>query len=318
MRGGSVARTVVVTGGAGFIGSHLVEALVKRGDNVRVLDNLSTGRIENLAALEGQFEFVVGDLRYLDTVLEVITGADAVLHQGALPSVPRSVKEPLISDAVNSGGTLNVLEAARRADVGRVVFASSSSVYGDSFELPKHEEMNPNPKSPYAVSKLTGEYYCRVFMHNYGLQTVPLRYFNVFGPRQDPTSQYSGVIAKFSVQALAGEPYPVFGDGQQARDFTYIDDVVEANLTALEAEGAPGPPMNVARGDRITLLELIAVLNRLVGKEIKAEFLPEREGDVRESQAAVERARERMGYEATVPFDEGMRQTLEWYQRAAG
>jgi len=313
-----VARTVVVTGGAGFIGSHLVEALVKRGDNVRVLDNLSTGRIENLAALEGQFEFVVGDLRYLDTVVEVITGADAVLHQGALPSVPRSVKEPLISDAVNSGGTLNVLEAARRADVGRVVFASSSSVYGDSLELPKHEEMNPNPKSPYAVSKLSGEYYCRVFMHNYALETVPLRYFNVFGPRQDPTSQYSGVIAKFSMQALAGEPYPVYGDGQQARDFTYIDDVVKANLTALEAEGAPGPPMNVARGDRITLLELIAVLNRLVGKNLEPEFLPEREGDVRESQAAVERARERMGYEATVPFDEGMRQTLEWYRRAAG
>ncbi len=313
-----MARTVVVTGGAGFIGSHLVEALVKRGDNVRVLDNLSTGRIENLAALEGQFEFVVGDLRYLDTVVEVITGADAVLHQGALPSVPRSVKEPLISDAVNSGGTLNVLEAARRADVGRVVFASSSSVYGDSLELPKHEEMNPNPKSPYAVSKLSGEYYCRVFMHNYALETVPLRYFNVFGPRQDPTSQYSGVIAKFSMQALAGEPYPVYGDGQQARDFTYIDDVVKANLTALEAEGAPGPPMNVARGDRITLLELIAVLNRLVGKNLEPEFLPEREGDVRESQAAVERARERMGYEATVPFDEGMRQTLEWYRRAAG
>jgi len=313
-----VARTVVVTGGAGFIGSHLVEALVKRGDNVRVLDNLSTGRIENLAALEGQFEFVVGDLRYLDTVVEVITGADAVLHQGALPSVPRSVKEPLISDAVNSGGTLNVLEAARRADVGRVVFASSSSVYGDSLELPKHEEMNPNPKSPYAVSKLSGEYYCRVFMHIYALETVPLRYFNVFGPRQDPTSQYSGVIAKFSMQALAGEPYPVYGDGQQARDFTYIDDVVKANLTALEAEGAPGPPMNVARGDRITLLELIAVLNRLVGKNLEPEFLPEREGDVRESQAAVERARERMGYEATVPFDEGMRQTLEWYRRAAG
>jgi UDP-glucose 4-epimerase len=311
-----MSELVLVTGGAGFIGSHLVGGLLSAGYRVRVLDNFSTGHRENLAPVLDEIELLEGDVCDPAAVERAVAGVTFVLHQAALPSVPRSIKDPLLSDRTNVGGTVAVLDAARRARVERVVYASSSSVYGDSPTLPKHEDMTPQPKSPYAVSKLAGEHYLRVFYDTYGLETVALRYFNVFGPRQDPTSQYSGVIARFCMAALAGQPCTIFGDGAHTRDFTYVTNVVQANLAALTAPAAQaaGRVMNVACGDQITLLELVATLGDLVGRELPVEFAAARPGDILHSRADIERARRVLGYETAVTFREGLDRTLAWYE----
>jgi len=248
-----MSELYLVTGGAGFIGSHLVEELVKQGQRVRVIDNLSTGKKENIKPFLGEIEFVEGDIRDLELVRAAMDGVEYVLHQAAVPSVPRSVKDPLTSNSVNVEGTLNILVAARDADVKRVVYASSSSVYGDTPVLPKHEDMKQEPRSPYAVSKLTGELYCQVFYYVYGLETVVLRYFNVFGPQQDPKSQYAAVVPKFITALLHGESPTIFGDGEQSRDFTYIENVVAANLLATKAPDVAGEVFNIAYGERITV-----------------------------------------------------------------
>lgn len=308
-------RTVLVTGGAGFIGSHIVDALLSRGDcRVRVLDNFATGRRENLAHCQSSIEMIEGDIRDMEIVEEAVAGVDAILHQAALPSVPRSIKAPLTSNDVNVGGTLKLLSAAHKAGVRRVIFASSSSVYGDGEVLPKAETMPPRPMSPYAVTKLAAEQYLRVFSEIYGIETGALRYFNVFGPRQDPTSQYSGVIAKFMTVALNGGSCVVYGDGLQARDFTYVDNVVAGNMLALDAEQLTGSAINIACGERHTLLDLIGAIGRAVGRDLPVEYRDPRVGDVRYSQAAIDVARETLGYQPLVPFEEGVRRTFEWYR----
>jgi len=305
---------VLVTGGAGFIGSNIVDGLLADGGfRVRVLDNFATGRRENLTHCLGDIEVIEGDIRDLETVEEAVHGVDMVLHQAALPSVPRSVKAPVTTNDVNVGGTLKLLSAAHKAGVRRVILASSSSVYGDGEQLPKHEGLMPNPRSPYAVSKLTCEYYTRVFSEIYGMETLAIRYFNVFGPRQDPTSQYSGVIAKFMTAALDGRPFTIHGDGTQARDFTFVANVVDANLLALKTARLDGSAVNVACGDRITLLDVIGTLESLTGRKGEIVFAEPRVGDVRFSQAAIERAAEVLGYAPSVAFEEGLRRTLEWY-----
>ncbi|MGQ9456718.1 MAG: SDR family oxidoreductase [Anaerolineae bacterium] len=304
----------LVTGGAGFIGSHLVETLVRQGRRVRVLDNFSTGKRSNLAPFLQAIEVMEGDLADLDTVRRAMEGVTWVLHQGALPSVPRSVEDPVAAHQSNATGTLHVLLAARDAGVRKVVYASSSAVYGDSEELPKREEMPPRPVSPYGVTKLLGEHYCQVFSQVYGLPTVSLRYFNVFGPRQDPTSQYAAVIPRFITALLRGEPPVVYGDGLQSRDFTYVGDVVAANLAALERETASGVVLNVACGRRHTLLELLAHLQRILDVDVAPVFEPPRPGDIRHSQASVERLEEVLGFRPQTPLEEGLRQTAAWFQ----
>jgi nucleoside-diphosphate-sugar epimerase len=301
---------ILVTGGAGFIGSHLAERLLGDGHDVRILDSFATGRRENLALLDGA-ELVEGDVRSYERAHTAVRGCDLVLHQAALPSVPRSIQDPLTSAAVNTTGTLNVLLAARDAGVRRVVFASSSSVYGASQELPKREAMPTAPISPYAVSKLAAEGYCRSFSEVYDLECVALRYFNVFGPRQDPQSQYAAVIPRF-ITAVADRRRPtVFGDGTHSRDFTYIDNVVDANLLALTAEGAAGEAFNVACGERYTLNELLEVVGDALGAEVDAEHLANRPGDVAHSQADIAKAREILGYAPRIGFVEGVRRTVE-------
>ncbi|MBN1813019.1 MAG: SDR family oxidoreductase [Anaerolineae bacterium] len=304
----------LVTGGAGFIGSNIVEELVRRGERVRVLDDFSTGKRENLSAFIGHIELVEGDLRDLPAVHQAVAGVDCVLHQAALPSVQRSVDNPLATHAVNATGTLNLLSAAREAGVKRVVYAASSSIYGDSPKLPKREDMLPRPKSPYAVSKLTGEQYCQAFTEVYGLETVCLRYFNVFGPRQDPTSQYSGVIPLFITAMLRGEAPTVHGDGLQSRDFSYISNVVHANLLAAAAPGAAGRVFNIACGERYTLLDMIAALNDILGTQIEPVYTEPRVGDVRHSLADISAAEEALGYRVLVDFYDGLRQTVAWYR----
>lgn len=304
----------LVTGGAGFIGSHLVEGLLARGYQVRVLDNFATGRRENLAHVKDKIEVIEGDMQNLTTVRTAMRRVDLVFHQAALPSVERSVKNPLESNAVNTLGTLNVLLAARDANVKRVIYASSSAVYGNTPTLPKDEAMTPDPLSPYAISKLAGEHYAKIFKQLYGLPAVSLRYFNVFGPRQDPTTQYAGVIAKFTTCALEGKPYPVFGDGEQSRDFTYVENVVLANLAAAEVELKDAPVLNIAYGSRTTLNQIIAMLNELTHQKLAAHYGPERAGDVRHSQANIERAKETLDYAPPVDVREGLRRTLEWYR----
>jgi nucleoside-diphosphate-sugar epimerase len=304
----------LVTGWAGFIGSNIVEELVRRGEHMRVLDDFSTGKWENLAAFLDEIELVEGDLRDPRAVRRAMQGADVVLHQGALPSVQRSVDDPLTSHAVNVTGTLNLLAAARDEGVRRVVYAASSSAYGDSPTLPKREDMIPRPKSPYAVSKLAGEQYCRAFTEVYGLETVCLRYFNVFGPRQDPGSQYSGVIPLFITAMLRGEPPIVHGDGLQSRDFSYIANVVQANLLAATAPDASGRVFNVACGERYTLLDMIAALNDILGTEIEPTHTDPRVGDVRHSLADISAAEEVLGYRVLVDFCEGLRRTTAWYR----
>lgn len=301
--------TYLVTGGAGFIGSHLVRALLARGDRVRVLDNFSTGSSRNIAGLEG-VEVVEGDIRSYHTVREAVEGVQFVLHHAALPSVPRSIRDPITTNDVNVVGTLNVLNASRDAKITRLIYASSSSIYGRNAELPKRETMMPLPISPYAVSKLAGENYCRAFWELYGFETVMLRYFNVFGPRQDPTSQYSAVIPIFIATILKGEPLPVSGDGTQTRDFTYVDNVVQANLAACAAANVAGRIFNIAGGERHSVLSLLEALCRIMGREAVPRFQPSRIGDVPHSYACIEEARAVLGYEPTVGFVEGLERTV--------
>jgi len=304
----------LVTGGAGFIGSNIVEELVRRGERVRVLDDLSTGKRGNMVSFLEHVEFVEGDLRDPPTVRRAVEGVDTILHQAALPSVQRSLDNPLATHAVNVTGTLNLLLAAREAGIKRVVYAASSSVYGDSPTLPKQEDMIPRPKSPYAVSKLAGEQYCRAFTEVYGLETVCLRYFNVFGPRQDPGSQYSGVIPLFITAMLRGESPTVHGDGLQSRDFSYIANVVQANLLAVIAPDVGGRVFNIACGKRYTLLDMIAALNDILGTQIEPVHVAPRTGDVRHSLADISAAQESLGYRALVDFYDGLRQTVAWYR----
>ena len=303
----------LVTGGAGFIGSHIAETLLKQGESVRVFDNLATGRSSNLEALQGlagHFVFVQGDLRDSNAVRAAVEGVEVVFHQGALASVPRSIAEPVISLETNIIGTQNVLLAARDAGVRRVVYASSSSVYGDTPVLPKHEEMPTAPMSPYAVQKLTGELLCGVYTRIYGLETVALRYFNVFGPRQDPTSEYAAVIPRFLTALLEKRRPIVFGDGEQTRDFTYIENVVQANLLAATSSAAVGAAMNIGCGERISLNAVLQTAGELLGIHVHAEYRDPRPGDVRDSLADISRARRLLDYRPKVTFREGLARTL--------
>jgi nucleoside-diphosphate-sugar epimerase len=302
----------LVTGGAGFIGSHIVEALVEDGARVRVLDNLSTGRRENIASFLDAIEFIEGDLCDMDTVRQAVEGVDYVLHQAAIASVIRSVRDPIPTETANVVGTLNLLLAARDAGVRRVVYASSSSVYGDTPTLPKVESMPLSPKSPYAVSKLAMEYHCRVFTDLHCLQTVGLRYFNVFGPRQDPNSEYAAVIPKFITAMLRGDRPTIYGDGTQSRDFTYVSNVVAANLLAATAPDMAGRVFNAAVGARYTLLELVDNLNAILGTRMAPIFEAERPGDVKHSQASISLIKE-YGYETLVDFRGGLEKTIDWY-----
>jgi UDP-glucose 4-epimerase len=321
----------LVTGGAGFIGSHLVEALLRRGDAVRVADNLSTGKRENLeAALDAARaaasaaahaapsrnpELLVGDLADLEVARRAVDGVDYVLHQAAIPSVPRSVEDPLTSNRSNIDATLSVLVAARDAGVKRVVYAGSSSAYGDTPTLPKREDMPPNPLSPYALQKLVGEQYMQMFTRLYGLPTVTIRYFNVFGPRQDPGSPYSGVISLFVRCLSEGRAPTIYGDGQQTRDFTFVANVVDGVLRAVEAPGASGEVINVATGRRISLLDLLNTLNAIIGTHAAPQFAAPRAGDVRDSQADIAKARRLLGYEPQVSLEDGLRATVAWCRR---
>jgi nucleoside-diphosphate-sugar epimerase len=304
----------LVTGGAGFIGSNLVEALLQRGHSVKVLDNFSTGKRENLQKFDKDIELVEGDLRSLHTVEQAVKGVDVILHEAALPSVPRSIKDPITTNEVNVNGTLNILNAAVAAKTRRVVFASSSSIYGNNPELPKHEEMVPNPLSPYAVSKLAGENYCKVFAQIYGLETVALRYFNVFGSNQDPSSQYSAVIPKFINAILKNESPVIYGDGEQSRDFTYISNVIEANILASEVKIDSPVIVNCACHDRITLNELVGSINKILGKDVKPKYNDERTGDVKHSFAAIGKAEKLLNYRVTDPFINGLEKTISYFQ----
>jgi nucleoside-diphosphate-sugar epimerase len=306
--------TYLVTGGAGFIGSNLVDELLRRGARVRVLDNFSTGREENVAEFASRVDLIRGDVRDEDAVDAAVAGVDYVLHQAALASVPRSIADPGANNQVNVQGTLNVLVAARRHGVKRVVYASSSSVYGDSQELPKVESMAPNPKSPYAVAKLAAEYYCRVYGELHGLPTVSLRYFNVFGPRQDPNSQYSAVIPLFVKALLEGRSPTIHGDGEQSRDFTFISNVVSANLLACEAKMTGARVYNIACGGRYTLNQLYAALRARIGSVLEPLYGPPRPGDVKHSMAGIERIQKELGYRVGVSFEEGIERTVQWYQ----
>jgi UDP-glucose 4-epimerase len=305
----------LVTGGAGFIGSHLVEALLARGNTVRVLDNFSTGDVANLERVRDRVEMVYGDITDLETVQSAVKGVEVVFHQAALASVPRSIADPLATHRACVTGTLNVLVAARAADVRRVVYAASSSAYGGSRKLPKDEDDPTLPLSPYAVAKLAGEQYCAVFADVYGLETVRLRYFNVFGPRQSPDSPYAAVIPKFLEAMSAGRRPIIHGDGEQSRDFTFVSDVVQANLLAAEAPGVSGNVYNVACGRRTSLLQLVELLNRLLDSAIEPEHTEARPGDVRHSLASIERAREDLGYEPTTDMMTGLRHCLEWWRQ---
>jgi nucleoside-diphosphate-sugar epimerase len=301
---------VLVTGGAGFIGSHIAERMVELGHDVVVLDNFSTGRRQNLAAFADEVELVEGDMRSYERVHTAVRGCEVVLHQAALPSVPRSVQDPLTSTEANVTGTLNVLLNARDAGVRRVVFASSSSIYGANPELPKHESQAVLPLSPYAVSKLAGEGYCRSFVHIYGLESVALRYFNVFGPRQDPLSQYAAVIPNFILACTGGERPVIHGDGEQSRDFTYVANVVDANVLAMDAPAVGGRVFNIACGVRITLNELLDGVKRLTASDVSAVYADARPGDVRHSLADISAAGVALGYEPKVELSEGLRLTL--------
>ena len=304
---------VLVTGGAGFIGSHLVRELLNRSFRVRVLDNLITGKLENLEEVRSHIEFVHADAADFDVATQAVAGADYVLHQAAIPSVPRSVKEPLDSHRSGPTATLNILEASRASGtVRRLVFAASSSAYGDTVDLPKHEGMTPNPLSPYAASKVAGEMYVRSYGKTMGLDTVALRYFNIFGPRQDPHSPYSGVIARFIRGMHEGGRPKIFGDGTQTRDFTYVENAVSANLLAmLHPEPLEGVVFNVGTGQRIDLVRLVDALNRILGRNLEPIFADERPGDVKHSLASLERIGKVLGYRPLVDFEEGLRRTVE-------
>jgi nucleoside-diphosphate-sugar epimerase len=307
----------LVTGGAGFVGSHIAATLAASGARVRVLDDLSTGHVENLAAISGQVDFLNGSLLDPDALRRALSGVELVFHEAAIPSVPRSVDNPVETHRACAEGTFALLVAAREAGVRRLVYAASSSAYGDQPTLPKVEDMPPQPLSPYAASKLVGEYYCQVWARTYGFETVALRYFNVFGPRQDPSSQYSGVISRFISALLGGERPVIYGDGEQSRDFTYVANVVDGNLRAAESAQGIGQSINVATGRRITLNELLDVLKRITGRtEVEAEYRETRVGDVRHSLADITRARELLGYEPQIGLEDGLRKTIEWWKQS--
>jgi UDP-glucose 4-epimerase len=306
--------TFLVTGGAGFIGSNVALALVERGDSVRVLDDYSTGKPENLAGVADQIAIIKGSVADEALVRRAVEGVDYVLHQGALASVPRSVEDPMSSNLANVTGTLTLLMAARDAKVKRVVYAASSSAYGDQPAMPKVESMPPSPMSPYAVSKLAGEYYCQAFTDCYGLETVSLRYFNVYGPRQDPQGAYAAVIPKFITAMLAGERPTIFGDGEQSRDFTYVDDAVAVNLLACTAPNASGQVVNVACGERYSLNQLVALLNRILGTSIQPIYAAARPGDIKHSLADISAARTLLGYEPRWSLEDGLGKTVEWFR----
>ena len=303
----------LVTGGAGFIGSNIVEELVKRGENVRVLDNLSTGNELNLAPFKGKIEFQKGDIRSEQDVKKAVKGIDYVIHQAALRSVARSVEEPVVTNDVNVNGTLNVLIQAHEAKVKRVVYASSSSAYGDCDVYPQSETISPNPISPYAVSKLTGEYYCRMFTKTMGLETVSLRYFNVFGPRQNPESKYSAVIPAFIAMLAANKPCTIDGDGLQSRDFTYVSNVVDANLAGCTASGAAGMFFNVACGCDYSVVDVAETLKKILGKNIASLHGPKRAGDVKRTFADISLLRNILKVEPRVDFNEGLKRTVDWF-----
>jgi UDP-glucose 4-epimerase len=307
----------LVTGGAGFIGSHLAQELLRRGEAVRIADNLSTGRRRNLEHLNGA-EFLEGDLADLSFATRAVAGMDYVLHQAAIPSVPRSVQDPITSNRANTDATLNVLVAARDAGVKRLVFAGSSSEYGNAAALPKREDMPPNPLSPYALQKNMCTQYCQMFTRLYGFETVVIRYFNVFGPRQDPGSPYSGVISLFATALIEGRQPVIYGDGEQTRDFTYVANVVDGVLRACTAPKATGEVINVACGTRISLNDLLRVMNRVVGTNLQAIYKEPRAGDVRDSQADISKARALLGYVPSVALEDGLRHTLEWCRAESG
>jgi len=303
----------LVTGGAGFIGSNIVEELLKRGYPVRVLDNFATGKRENLKEFEKDIELIEGDIRSYHTVNQAMKGIEVVLHQAALPSVPRSINDPITSNEVNVIGTLNILDAAKEHNVKRIVYASSSSVYGDNPELPKHEGMLPNPLSPYAVSKLAGEKYCNVFSRLYGIETVVLRYFNVFGPRQDPNSQYSAVVPLF-IKAIMNDRQPtIFGDGTQSRDFTYVANIVEGNMLAATQQVESGLTMNCACHGQITLNELVEEINKLLAKNIKPKYAERRHGDIKHSFANISLIKKNLNYEPRFSFIDGLKKTVDLF-----
>ncbi len=305
----------LVTGGFGFIGCHLVEALVKKGERVRVFDNCSTGKAENIAHIKDWVEFMRGDLQDLEAVRQAVAGVDYVFHQGARPSVARSVADPILSNTVNINGTLNVLVAARDAEVKRVVYAGSSSAYGNIPTLPKSEELPPQPASPYAITKYVGECYCRVFTQIYDLETVSLRYFNVFGPRQDLTSQYSAVIPKFIYAYLRGASPAIEGDGEQSRDFTYIANAVHANLLACHTEGVAGEVFNIGCGGQTSINQLASLIGELMEVDAKPVYTSPRPGDVRHSRADIRKAQRLLGYQPQVDLKTGLRQTIDWFLR---
>src|SRR3989449_758232 len=304
----------VVTGGGGFIGSHIVEELLRRNQTVKVIDNFSTGKRENVEPFEDEIEIIEADIADAKNLAQLLRGADYVIHQAAIPSVPKSIIDPVKSHHANVNGTLRLLVACRESGVRRVVYASSSSLYGDSPALPKHEVMLPNPISPYGAQKLFGEIYCQVFTKAYGLETVSLRYFNVFGPRQDATSQYSGVLALFIPAILKGHRPTVYGDGLQSRDFTYVQNVVEANLLACTTSGVAGDVFNIACGDRITVNSMLQQINTIIGKDIAPIYAEPRAGDIKHSQADITKAQEKLGYKPQISFEEGLRRTIEWYR----
>lgn len=308
-------KRLVVTGGAGFIGSNIVDRLVAEDNEVVVIDNLLTSKANNLKDVMSGIKFVNGDIQDLDLLAREFEGIDYVLHQAALASVPRSIENPIASNQNNIDGTLNVLVAARDAGVKRVVYAASSSAYGNTPTLPKHEGMAPDPLSPYAITKLVGEQYCKVFYDIYGMETVALRYFNVFGPRQDPNSQYAAVIPKFITAMLNDERPVIFGDGEQSRDFTYVQNNVDANLLACTAANAAGRMFNIACGERITLNQLVEVLNDILGKDIEPLYEEERAGDVKHSLADITLARDVLDYEPEYGFREGLVKTVEWFKQ---
>ena len=307
----------LVTGGAGFIGSHIVSALLARGEQVRVLDNLCTGNRANVEAFGGKVKFVEGDLVNADDVARAVDGVEVVLHQAALASVPRSVDTPLDTNAACVTGTVTLLAGAHKAGVRRVVYAGSSSVYGDQPIPAKHEALLPMPLSPYAAAKVAAEYYCQAFTSTYGLETVTIRYFNVFGPRQDPKSQYAAVIPKFITEILAGRRPTIFGDGKQSRDFTYIDNIIHGNLLAADAPAAVGKTINVACGESFDLLQLMAGINKALGTNVEPVFEPARAGDVRDSLADISLARKLLKYEPVVGFEEGLKRTVDYYRSQA-
>ena len=313
----ALSGLALVTGGAGFIGSHIAAALVERGARVRIIDDLSTGHRENVAEIGGDIDFIHASLTDSEALRRALQDVELVFHEAAIPSVPRSVAAPKETHEASVNATFSLLLAARDQKVRRLVYAASSSAYGDQPELPKREDMRPDPLSPYAVAKLVGEYYCQVFSRVYGLETVALRYFNVFGPRQDPGSQYSGVISRFIDTSLNGKQPTIYGDGEQSRDFTYISNVVDANLRAAESDRAIGHVINIANGERVTINEVFEMVKKLTGHaDAQAEYAPSRAGDVRDSLADLSLAKSLLGYQPQVGLEEGLRLTIDWWNRS--